>query len=709
MTSVATFETNNKNNNIKFGHYIDSIANNQNIGVTWNGDFNYSSLGETIDNLILELKQKLLNNIIERNLPKDNGIGTHRKGYVGLPKDSTLNIPESFRNNITLKMNTIMSKIKELSEKEQCMYIDMLFRSIFHERAIPRSGQGKGHKSLMFYLWHEMYKHMPKTSLQLLELLPEYGCFRDLDNIMHHYIDNNYILNEEVVNKCIDVYYSYLCKDFKKLFDMDMTILSHSELRSRIEKTYHKIKKNETMTNKKEYPSISLVGKFIGRENKKFDFNRELLLSKIFMNGNYERYKSSSRKFRNFAHVTLRYYLFILNTIIGTVEMKMSSHNYKDIDPTKMTSGSSLKYRKYLLNETMDNEDRSYEKEAILLRDRTIKASFDNAIKGSGLDSVKLSNVIGKNFYNKTISTNEKQIINSQFNSLFESIKNNLKEEYDKLMIKWVEEGSVEKEKPLDPFNVIATIDVSGSMSCANVLNPAVLLGIIVTKLSNIGNTFITFSESPDLININENEDIFEIFGKVIRTNWGGCTNIDKANLKLAQLMRDYKKINPDFSGEITHIIFTDGQFNGSFVQGWTTNYSYNDTTKVMETSWNTAVNRMEKYFTNYNLSLPNTVFWNMNADSPGFPTSGDMRGLQLAEGLSHGMLVSILTNACEYSLDENHVKKSNITPVESFRKTVYHPYFDKVSEVVHHTKEGVFKNEENHQYSINLGKYVNN
>ena len=35
--------------------------------------------------------------------------------------------------------------------------------------------------------------------------------------------------------------------------------------------------------------------------------------------------------------VTLRYYLYILNTIIGTVETKMSAHNYKDIDPSKMT------------------------------------------------------------------------------------------------------------------------------------------------------------------------------------------------------------------------------------------------------------------------------------------------------------------------------------------------------------------------------------
>ena len=70
----------------------------------------------------------------------------------------------------------------------------------------------------------------------------------------------------------------------------------------------------------------------------------------MFSGGDYEKYNTSSNGFKRFTQVTLRYYLYILNTIIGTVETKMSTHNYKDIDPTKMTSGASLKYRKYLMN-----------------------------------------------------------------------------------------------------------------------------------------------------------------------------------------------------------------------------------------------------------------------------------------------------------------------------------------------------------------------
>ena len=260
----------------------------------------------------------------------------------------------------------------------------------------------------------------------------------------------------------------------------------------------------------------------------------------------------------------------------------------------------------------------------------------------------------------------EKLLINAQFNSLFESIRTNLEDEYDRLMAIWVEEGSIPENKPLDPFNVIATIDVSGSMSSANVMNPAILLGIIVTKLSKLGNTFITFSTSPTLVTINPDDNIFDIFLHVKNSEWGGSTDIDKANRKLAEMMRDYKKINPDFSGQVNHIIFTDGQFNKGFCTGWyeppaTSSYymTYDAFNVDKDTNvWNTAVNRMEKYFTDYGLSMPNTVFWNMNANSPGFPVTGNMKGLQLAEGLSHGMLVSILTNACEYTEDENSVKE---------------------------------------------------
>jgi len=709
-------EVTSSNNNMKsFGEFVDNISKKiSNMGETWNGDFNYNSLGDDIDSMIIGMTQKLLNNIIQDNLPKTSGVGSKRKGCPGLPKDSTLNIPESFRQEISQKFNMIMEKINSQPDNIKALYLDMMFLTIFHERAIPRTGHGKGNRSIAFYLWHEMYKHMPETCLDLLYIIPEYGCFRDLDNIMNHYIIDGDVINEDVVNRCVDVYHSYICKDFYTLFNIDMNTMSNYVIRSKIESTYNKIKRNENNINKKPYPKISLVGKYIGRENKKFSFIREPLIIKMFCDGDKQKYDNSTAGFKKFTQVTLRYLQYILNTIVGTVEMKMSSINYKDIDPTKMTSGASLKYRKYLLNVDFEGDERVYNEDAQDLRERTLVAAMNNMLNGAGLDSVKLANVIGKMLTDSNSDSNsdEREIVNAQFNSLFESIKDNLTEEYNRKMLVWEENGCSPSEKPLDPFNVIATIDVSGSMTGAGVMDAAIILGIIVTKLSNIGNTFMTFSDNPELITINVEDNIFDIYNKVHYSPWGGSTNIDKANKKLANLMNDYKTINSEFTGEITHIIFTDGQFDPYFVQGWNSSnapsyYSYTDNSKYPQ-EWNTAVDRMEKYFTKYELSIPNTIFWNMNAKSPGFPATSDMRGLQLAEGLSHGMLVSILTNACEFTEDNKGIKKANVSPIQSFHKTIYNPYFENVTNSVHQTKEGVFNSDTNIEFCNNFIKQIN-
>ena len=52
------------------------------------------------------------------------------------------------------------------------------------------------------------------------------------------------------------------------------------------------------------------------------------------------------------------------------------------------------------------------------------------------------------------------------------------------------------------------------------------------------------------------------MFEQVKNSNWGGSTNIDLANKKIAYLLSEYKKINSEFTGEITHVIITDGMFN---------------------------------------------------------------------------------------------------------------------------------------------------
>ena len=114
-----------------------------------------------------------------------------------------------------------------------------------------------------------------------------------------------------------------------------------------------------------------------------------------------------------FTQITLRKFISSLNTILDTVEIKMSSNRFGEIEPSNITSGACLKYRKALLNENSDNTVRTNDKDRIKLANNMIEYSIKNALNGASLDSVKLANIIWKN---QNASNNEKQIINAQFN-----------------------------------------------------------------------------------------------------------------------------------------------------------------------------------------------------------------------------------------------------------------------------------------------------
>lgn len=693
-----------KSSVISFDEYITSTDK---YGKTWNGDKNFLSLGDDIISQIMEITNKLLNNVIQDNLVKPKGSGSYRKGTPGLPKDSTNNIPSHFKLKIVEQFRNVIKIISEQPKKEQAFYFDILFRVIFNERSIPRNGFGKGNRSLSFLLWHEMYKVFPETSLELLDLFPEYGCFRDIDNIYNHYVDDNNIEDMRVIEKSVFIYRKYLCECYYLLFNSELLEDPHDTIRSNIEQLHKDVFKLK----KKDFPRISYVGKYIPREGKKFEFIRNRVIASIFSEHNFggftdkefkEYKKQKTLGFIKFTKVTFRKFISCLNEINNTVEIKMSNNRIDEIDPSTVTSGAMNKYEKFFLNEDIDDDEDTYDgsrtidEDMIDLRHRTIKLAKDNELNGKALDSVKLANKIWSKVNGNKIKTTDRIINSAQFTSLFNSIKNNIETEYKRKLDIWKENGSIKKDKPLDPFNIIVTIDTSGSMDYANVMAPAIMIGIILTMLSNFGKHFITFSSEPELVKLH-GRDIFDMFINVKDTNWGTSTDILKANKLIVDLMKGYKYHNPKFNANITHVILTDGQFN-SMIQG------VSDTS-----SWNTTSEKMADMFKKAGLDIPNTIYWNMNANSPGFPISAEMKGMQLAEGLSHGMMTSILTNACEFEqLDENEdTKVANITPSDSFLKTICNPYYNKVTSIVHNVKEKMFNDEEYRDFSISqIKKY---
>jgi hypothetical protein len=378
----------------------------------------------------------------------------------------------------------------------------------------------------------------------------------------------------------------------------------------------------------------------------------------------------------------------------------MSANKWGAIDPSSMPAGAIMKHRSALLNQEVGSElPRSTDEVRIELKEKMLKHALDGNLKGATIDSVKFANII----YPKMnyINQSERIVLHAQFMALVEDIRTRVVADNEKAMTEWVEKGSIEANKPSDPLNVIATIDVSGSMDGAKVMGPAIILGIIVTLLSKLGRSFITFHESPTIISLHEDGDIIDWMKQVAAAPWGGSTNIDKAMNCLITVMKQVRSSCPTFDGKINHVIFTDGQFN-SMVK-------YNGR---MESGWNTFAERMHKMFQTDGFALPRTTFWNMNSRSPGFPASGNMMGLVLTEGLSHGLMMSVLGGAVGYTTTTTsageEIEVAMITPISSFLKSIYRHDFDMVSATLFNTGEKCFRDEKSKAIAIEFGSQYN-
>ena len=678
-----------------------------NLGSTWNGDVNYAELTtdqRDVASDILAFTQKLV--MPEKEPVK--GHGSKRSAQEALPLDPVENLPASFQSQITTGLASIISKIKKMTDKEQAIYTALLFVTMFRERAIvssSRSSIGKGHRSISYLIFRTLHKEMPRTAIACIPYFVHFGYWGDLNAICAYYIkDGN---DKQVVTKCINMMLESLDKSVRSLpgaknrgfLKKNGDVMSHSEFRKGLDGHRLKIQSFNDEDIEKHYSCVhnDNCAKFLPSEGKRHEHLRPLLIAGMLWDGDMTRALGAVK----FGQATLNRLTTILRRLGNVVETRMSANDWT-FDIKKVSAGALHKHRKAFLNENPDEELSMYETDGnrtcdtdrIALRKSYLEEAIKGAIKGAGLDSVKFARTL-KNC--DTMSHAETVVIHAQFMALVEDLKKQLNKEYDASITSWKDDGADPATKPLNPFNVIATIDVSGSMESANVMEPAIILGIITTLLSNLGDVFLTFSERPILIKLNMSEGttIVDWYQQVLRSPWGGSTNIDAAMHELVNLFKGVKRTDPSFDGRVNHIIFTDGQFNPSFAnfgdRPKAYSYSYYNSTADYSDKWNPFAKRMEDLFHSNGFALPLTCFWNMNGTSPGFPAHSKYKGLTLSEGLSHGLFVNVLGNKVTFKKTESGAVVADTDPITSFLQGMARDDFTPVIDMVLSTGEGVF------------------
>jgi hypothetical protein len=714
-----------------FGDIASSMATVQleeNVPLceTWNGAAQYAQVGEDIISGILGMCNKFVNEPYVA--PK--GKGTKRKGQPKAESNPAEKLSPCQKQQMDTQMKDLIGRIKSLPEMERAIHIDLLWRMVFFERAISNSsrvGEGKGNKTISEYLFTIMSREFPETAKKLACLLPQYGCFKDVNYLIQFYVETKFENSDAMIDSLVRVYSEAIDKDLrsilgKGIFEQNGIAFTHAELSTAIDALHKEVKtmkpeqvkarfKEHVSNAGKWFPrSASRYGNYKKRNETRAEHNKEalpeererlfssqipLLMHGLYFPGKPLDWSDSSKV--NFYESITRKTMTTLNRIIDTVEVHMSANEWDMINPKTVPGAAFFQHRLGFLNQTVGEDlpshmeetgDRTTNPARIALRKRCKEAAEKGEISFTG-DSIKFAaecrkytqlNIGAGHSSRSTVdlSATVRLTLQSQFEALKESIKSILLSEYKEKVEAWEADGSKPDDIPLNPFHCIATIDVSGSMG--ERMYEAIVLGMIITDLSELTTCALTFDTKPQLIDLKGCTDFADKFIKIAHAAWGGSTNIQAANELLLTIMKNVKKADPTFRGRIVHIILSDMQFNPRNCE--------------VSGDWEPFAATMKRRFTLEGFDLPLTTFWNLNGRTQGVPCQGTDTGMIMCEGLSQGLLVRALGGGLKYVVDPKTGETvAAINPVSAFLKSLARPDYFPVSEVVYRTGEGVFAN----------------
>ena len=480
--------------------------------------------------------------------------------------DTTIN------KNLITKLSEMLNTYKSLSveeQKENFELISTLYRMIGQTRDII---SGKGEYSLSYMQILTWYKYYPKLAIFALDRFVHfssedttthpYGSWKDLK-----YFANYLKLNEPTVcddssllNHIIDLYYKQLTTEWTRIsYIYGITRSSQTsefiEYDKRIEKSIEN-PPSDFSERLERVGNISLAAKWCPREkSKKFGwiFGE---LSKRFSENWVRTAKSDSAKRKAFikGRTHLRKILSLLNKHLDTVQIKQCGNRWGDIDfnnVTSITLSKQLKAFQYI-NKTGTRRG--------TLADRILCADHYSAHVAAAAAGDTRHKIRGKRV---ELSDLVKQAIvyNQQMRGSHGTAEQKKLHEETRTTInlQWQDNKSQNSELG----NMIAMVDTSGSMNIddGKPLYTAIGLGIRISELSKLGKRIMTFSSTPNWIDLDKCSDFCDEVEKVRTCNWGMNTNFYSA-MKMILDSCVSSRIPPEQVENMTLVVLSDMQMD---------------------------------------------------------------------------------------------------------------------------------------------------
>jgi len=529
---------------------------------------------------------------------------------------------------------------------------------------------GKGERDLFYHMLELISAHLgTATTMVLLPLVPTYGYYKDLLTLA---VNEN--LPATVKNTCLSLYVEALKADELEL---------------------------AKATEEKRTPKLTLAGKYAPREGGAFDKKHGLATEMALkLNGAINK-PAALRKYRKLVSA--------LNAALNTPEVYMAAWRFAEIKFASVASLCLQRHRKAFLNEALKGKvsaafeltgnRKPDDADRVAARAHLREAMASKGVKGKQLMPHEVVQKLMHSEYGRrsSLSTAEKDLMCAQWAALRKGVQEALES---------LTALKAALPKRVDLGKLVALVDVSGSMH-GTPMEVAIALGLLVSELSApaYANRVLTFESVPNWVNLSGCTDIAEKVAKVQSAPWGGSTDFAAACERILDVAEN-AKLTPDAIPDL--IVFSDMQFDMAGGIGSYPNYSYyygcGRPASARATSWETHYERLERRFAEVGQKIcgqpyapPKIIFWNLRANTVGFPVQKDAPNTQMLSGFSPALLKLVLTCA-ELVVEEEEVvqadgsvevKRSGPTPEQTLRSALDDTAYDAVRLALSEVKEG--------------------
>jgi hypothetical protein len=483
-------------------------------------------------------------------------------------------------------------KIQKISKPEYIGYMSIMFRLVGQTRDII---DGKGEYSLAYMLLSVWNKHHPSLARFAFECFlvgpaHPYGSWKDVKGMIKY-------MEQQNTGKDLIVYAIKLLNS--------------------------QLKEDTTVA------TPSLAGKWAPREKS----SHSRLFVKLALDY-YSEYIDSAktpemvRRAETKAKMDYRKLISSLNKKLDTVQIKQCANTWCEIEPSNQTSITMHKQKQAFLNKTKKGEQRSESEDRILcgkkFEEFALKAEKGEVeIKGKRIGLNDFTQEALNLINSQKERSSEAQILNAQ----------------------WVNNS----QQTGKLGKMVAMVDVSGSMH-GDPLHAAIALGLRIAEKSMLGKRVLTFSATPQWVNLDGCDNFVSMVKMVQHADWGMNTNFYKAlDMILNAIVEN--KLQPEDVEDMVLTIFSDMQIDKA-------DSSYGSMMSGIEEKYAEAGMRLYKK----PFKAPHILFWNLRSTS-GFPALSLQKNASMMSGFS----AALLNLFCEEGLNA----LQSCTPWSLFLKSV--------------------------------------